>query len=51
MLPARTVFLHTGTVKHIAFSSYYTDLVAYGLLNIKGIHLKMSTMSLFIVFW
>lgn len=51
MLPARTVFLHNGTVKHIALSSYYTDSVAYGLLNMKRIHLKMSTMSLLIVLW
>ena len=50
MLPSRIIFFHNGTVKHIAFNSYYSDLVAYGLLNVKGIHLKMSIIILLIIF-
>lgn len=37
------------TVKHTAYRSYNTDLLSYELLTIKGIHLKMATISLLTV--
>lgn len=51
MFLIRMVFLQNNIVKHFAFSIYHTDLVAYGLLNIRGIYHKMSMMSLLVVFW